>query len=282
MCSFWNDEKEHSIEGESDLNNTKSSEAVMIHYEDVLAESAREDKYTESPEKLVFPESPINDRPSEEYLDCILLVSYSVSMTASRREKLKRIFEEFFKAITKERPENLKLSVCVMSYSDEVNTELDFVPAAEYRYNPTLEPKGYAVFNKAIAEAIRKLDARRDLYRSSGLNYRKPIIFVLSDGYVSDEDYSDATRLYVQTAISKHKVSYIPMGIGYTNFAQLQSYYPKNASVKQVLHPDYAVFREIIDDQWFDSDAPIWFDSESDDFVELSFPPIPKAITVEI
>ncbi len=193
---------------------------------------------------MLFSENP-QAVPDTQYLDCYILYSTSSSMSASRHTELKKTFELLSEAVSMELPPDKHLSICVMSYGDEVKTELDFVEASDFHYIPKANAQGQAVFNNAIGKVLDKIKERNRLFHNLGIQNRTPVLFVLSDGSVSDEDYSEATRAYLKREIGNHNVIYVPIAIGDTNEAQLASYSPP-AVPATVLCASLSTFRDVI------------------------------------
>jgi uncharacterized protein YegL len=178
------------------------------------------------------------------HTDCFVLYQSS-TISAPQPAQLQQAFEAFTQAIAIELPSNKYLDICVMSYGDEVKTELDFVEASDFHYVPKANAQGKAVFNKAIGAVLRKINERERMLRRMSIIYKTPVLFVLSDGSVSDEDYSDATRAYLKQKISNHNVIYVPISIGDTNEAQLASYSPQE-SPATVICASLSAFRDAI------------------------------------
>jgi uncharacterized protein YegL len=165
-----------------------------------------------------------------------------------------------------------------MSFADGVKTELGFRSAEDYQA-PTLTAGGLTAFNEAVNTALDQLEARKEEYRQLGTTYNRPWLFVLTDGYPTDDHLEADTRDRLQNYISNKKVNYIPMGIGSANIPHLQSYYPDSAPQKTVLKATQNDFKDAF--LWLS--ASVVTTSKSDlTSGTIESAPIPSTITLAL
>lgn len=181
--------------------------------------------------------------PCEKHLSCIILADCSGSMSGAPIAELNQGLVEFGKALQADSLAQGRVDVCVMSFADGVKTELGFRSAEDYQA-PTLTAGGLTAFNEAVNTALDQLEARKEEYRQLGTTYNRPWLFVLTDGYPTDDHLEADTRDRLQNYISNKKVNYIPMGIGSANIPHLQSYYPESAPQKAVLKATQNNFKD--------------------------------------
>lgn len=181
--------------------------------------------------------------PYEKHLSCIILADCSGSMAGAPIAELNQGLVEFGKALQADALAQGRVDVCVMSFADGVKTELGFRSAEDYQA-PTLTAGGLTAFNEAVNTALDQLEERKEEYRQLGTTYNRPWLFVLTDGYPTDDHLEADTRERLQRYITSKKVNYIPMGIGSANIPHLQSYYPDSAAQKPVLKASQNNFKD--------------------------------------
>lgn len=154
---------------------------------------------------------------------------------------------------------------------------MEFCPAAQYQA-PTLSAGGGTSLNEAIEAGLDAIENRKALYKSHGISYYRPWLFVLTDGAPTDGYKEGMTMSRLKNAIESKKVVYMPMGIGANaDTKKLQEYYPEATKAKIVLKADANHFKE----------AFVWL-SASIAQVSHSYPTIatlpdlPGGLTVEI
>lgn len=78
--------------------------------------------------------------------------------------------------------------------------------------------------NQAILEGLNAIEERKNLYKSYGIPYFRPWIFLLTDGEPTDVEHERITKQKLLDAVRGRKVNFFPMGIGNANIAKLKSY----------------------------------------------------------
>lgn len=214
----------------------------------------------------------------EKHLPCIILTDCSGGMAGAPIAELNQGFVEFGKALQADSLAQGRVDVCVMSFADGVKTELGFRSAEDYQA-PTLTAGGLTAFNEAVNTALDQLEARKEEYRQLGTTYNRPWLFVLTDGYPTDDHLEADTRDRLQNYISNKKVNYIPMGIGSANIPHLQSYYPESAPQKAVLKATQNNFKDAF--LWLS--ASVVTTSKSDlTSGTIESAPVPSTITLAL
>lgn len=222
----------------------------------------------------------------ERQLACVLLVDLSSSMVGQPIKELNDGLAAFGDALKSDSFAQGRLDVCVISFNDNVQTELDFCPASEY-IAPKLRASGLSVMNKAIEAGLDAIEMRKTKYIDIGISWYRPWLLLLSDGSPTDTDIEERTKKRLQDAIRKRKVMFMPMGIGSNaDNAKLQSYYPADA-VGPVLKATFDNFKEAF--VWVSASVVGVSDPDPDpnkkDEIrkdEIRVPPTPSCITIGI
>lgn len=180
--------------------------------------------------------------PMANHTPCILLVDASLSTEGKPNEELNAGLVDFGTVLKADTEAKGTVDVCVMSFSGDVRTEVGFRPAEDYTA-PVITAGGTTAFNEGLNRALDELEARKAEYRQLNTSYYRPWLFVLTDGYPTDDHLTEETRARMQSYIAGNKVNYIPMAIGAADTKFLASYYPANWEKKPVLRPVGAEFK---------------------------------------
>ena len=173
--------------------------------------------------------------PYERHLAAAICGDRSGSMSGEPIKQLNEAMKFFGTELAADSLSQGRIDVTVLSFGSDVRTEMGFRSAEEYQA-PTFTAGGGTSMNKAINEALDALEARKSEYKSNGMTYYRPWLFVFTDGYPTDSNLEAATKARLQDYIQRKKVLYIPMAIGKgADIACLQSYYPASEPLKPVL-----------------------------------------------
>lgn len=124
---------------------------------------------------------------------CILLLDTSGSMYGEPINQLNQGLKEFQKQLAQDELAAKRVEVSVVSFNSEVEVLNNFETANSFNA-PTLNTRGCTEMGRAIEVAINMLEKRKADYKSNGISYYRPWIFLITDGAPTD----DVTR-----AISK-------------------------------------------------------------------------------
>lgn len=166
---------------------------------------------------------PINH--GEVHLPCVLLVDTSDSMKGGAIEELNRALKMFIDVLQRDSQAMGRVEICVIAFNSTVEITIPFKPAVNY-VPPTYTAGGMTAMNQAILEALEAIEARKQNYKASGIRYYRPWIFLMTDGYATDESsYKNEVLKRLQDYRSRRKVNFFPMGIGeYADYLTLKEY----------------------------------------------------------
>ncbi len=172
--------------------------------------------------------------PGDHHQPCVLLLDISGSMNGAdgtaigRRpiDKLNEAIKVLKEDITNDEIANDRVEVCVITFNDEVELVQSFKNADQLNL-PKLVASGTTAMNGAIELAIDVIERQRAFYKSNGVFFYRPWLFLFSDGMPTDEEKSTAAHRKLQNAIRNKHVIYFPTSIdGWANNSNLVSYYP--------------------------------------------------------
>lgn len=172
--------------------------------------------------------------PGDHHQPCVLLLDISGSMNGAdgtaigRRpiDKLNEAIKVLKDEITNDEIANDRVEVCVITFNDEVELVQSFKNADQLNL-PKLVASGTTAMNGAIELAIDVIERQRAFYKSNGVFFYRPWLFLFSDGMPTDEEKSAAAHQKLQNAIRNKHVIFFPTSIdGWANNSNLVSYYP--------------------------------------------------------
>lgn len=163
----------------------------------------------------------------ERHVPAALLVDCSGSMSGKPIQELNEGLVAFGQALHEDSLALGRAEVTIISFSSNVDTVEGFRPGEQYEA-PVLSANGLTALNEAIIAGLDAIEARKAEYKSVGVNYYRPWLFLLTDGVPTDTNKEAEAKRRLRTAIEQKKVVYIPMGIGSADTAKLQEYYPEN------------------------------------------------------
>lgn len=171
----------------------------------------------------------------ERHLPVAIIVDRSGSMNQDDAiGELNKALKFFGDAMSKDSMAQGRVDVTVISFANDVTVDMGFRSAEEYEA-PSYTAYGGTSFNEAILVALDALEARKAEYRQMGINYYRPMLFGLTDGFPTDGPKEPEAKARLREYNERKKVSFIPVAMGDANIKHLQSYYPENAEARPVL-----------------------------------------------
>jgi uncharacterized protein YegL len=126
-------------------------------------------------ETVEFAENP------EPRCPCVLLLDTSSSMQGSSIDALNQGLRTFKNELMKDPLASRRVEVAVVTFDSEVKVIQDFVVADQFQ-PPTLTAQGLTYMGHGIHKALDIIQARKVQYRTNGITYYRPWVFLLTDG----------------------------------------------------------------------------------------------------
>ena len=161
------------------------------------------------------------DNP-EPRCPCILLLDTSGSMKGERLAALNEGLRVFRDEVGKDALASRRVEVAVVTFGGEVRTAQDFVTVDDFR-PPPLEPGGLTPMGGAIQHALDLLDVRKGQYKTNGVAYYRPWVFLITDGAPEGEP-DDAIRQAarrVREEEAANRVAFFAVGVEGADMALL-------------------------------------------------------------
>ncbi len=144
---------------------------------------------TQNPlEKVEFVENP------EPRCAVALVLDVSGSMHGQPIAELNAGLQEFDQAIKTDPLAALRVEVAMVTFGGAVSF-MDFVAAGQF-HPPALTASGDTPMGQAVEKALAMLRDRKDTYKSNGIDYFRPWLFLITDGAPTDawQNAAEQTR----------------------------------------------------------------------------------------
>jgi uncharacterized protein YegL len=133
---------------------------------------------------LEFIEFAENPGP---FCPCILLLDVSGSMSGARINSLNEGLKAFKDCLNEDDLARNRVQVAIVTFAGTTKIVQEFITATELR-PPILETEpGGTRMSSAILTAIDMIKERKSLYKSGGVEYFRPWIFLITDGEPTDD-----------------------------------------------------------------------------------------------
>lgn len=165
---------------------------------------------------------------SEERLPVVLALDCSGSMEGPKLEALQSALKDLDRDLKSDPKVAKTARFLVIKFGGDDHVELgpwqdimDFIP-------PMLVANGRTPTGAAMLRALAEIKAQKQEMRSAGVLYKRPLVFLISDGAATD-DWEEASKLCL-AAMGANEVTIFPIGVGDdANIEQLSKFSAKGA-----------------------------------------------------
>lgn len=167
-------------------------------------------------EVVDFAENP------EPRCPCVLLLDTSGSMQGAPIEALNQGLLSFKDELTKNPLASRRVEVSIVTFDSNINVVQDFVTADQFT-PPILTAQGLTTMGAGIHKSLDLIQERKAQYRSNGVAYYRPWIFMITDGEPQgepDEAIDQASRRLQGDETSK-RVAFFSVGVENANMTRL-------------------------------------------------------------
>ena len=142
---------------------------------------------------------------------CVLLLDVSGSMGGRPIAALNEGLAAFAQDLSTDALASQRVEVAVVTFGgDGVDVRQEFVTASQYDPVP-LAASGGTPMGAAIEQAIDLVEARKSQYKSNGILYYRPWVFLITDGEPTDEWREAAAR--VRRAEEANALAFFAVGV---------------------------------------------------------------------
>ncbi len=140
----------------------------------------------------------------------VLLLDTSGSMSGDRIDELNAGLASFKQDVEKDTTASLRVEVAIITFDSSVHIVQDFVTMDNF-YPPQLTTSGTTSMGEGIELALNEVESRKAIYKSNGIQYYQPWVFLITDGGPTDSWQSAAQR--VRQADADRKISFYAVGV---------------------------------------------------------------------
>ena len=192
-------------------------------------------------EQVTFETNDFASNP-EPRCPCILLLDISGSMNGRPIDELNAGLTTFKDELSADALALKRVEVGMVTFGP-VKVEAPFTSASIF-YPPTLQAHGDTPMGAAINQALNMVEDRKNEYRSNGISYYRPWVFLITDGEPTDAWQAAADA--IREGEASKKFAFFAIGVMGANMDIL-----RQISVREPLSLDGLKFRELF--SWLSS-----------------------------
>ena len=161
---------------------------------------------------------------------CVLLLDTSISMNQDDAiGALNQGIRTFKDELDKDTLASLRVEVAIITFGDGVKVAQDFVTVDRFK-PPTLRADGPSTpMSEGIETALDHIESRKEMYRSSGVGYYRPWVFMITDGEPTGETWEEVTAASerLKKAEEDKRVAFFTAGVEGANMDILSIIVPR-------------------------------------------------------
>ena len=143
-------------------------------------------------EQISFETNDFASNP-EPRCPCVLLLDVSGSMGGRPLEELNAGLATFRDELSSDALAMKRVEVAIVTFGP-VKVEMPFTTASSF-YPPALQSQGDTPTGAAITQALTLVEDRKRDYKSNGISYYRPWVFLITDGQPTDAWHAAAAAI---------------------------------------------------------------------------------------
>ena len=179
--------------------------------------------------KLTIREEDLFNNPVPR-VPIALVLDTSSSMTGAPIDELNSGVKMFYEEILNNEYTKPSAEVCIVKFDSSAQCLCNF-ENIERQQVPTLTAYGSTSMDQGVNLALEKLQAAKDLYKTSGVAYYQPWMVLMTDGQPTEDITKSVNQ--TQQLIKDKKLVVFPIGIGdQASMSTLSRYSPDRQPLK--------------------------------------------------
>ncbi len=208
-------------------------------------------------------ESPAN---YEQKCLCVLCLDVSGSMDGQAIRQLNEALRDFQNQILKDETAASKLELAIVTFESVV--ELIQPPALMDSFRmPVLQAQGSTALADGMMKSMMLVEARKEWYKSSGQNYYRPFIVLITDGEPDPDQDEALLQKYLQSGLDERRFSFFAVGVEGANMKRLARICPPQSQPMKLQGLNFSAFF-----QWLSNSMSKVSQSRSGDVIRLDPP----------
>lgn len=164
----------------------------------------------------------IDESNPDPRIACALLLDTSSSMGGAPIDQLNQGFAQFCDEIKNDDLACKRAEISVVTFDSSARVDIPFTEG-RYLQPRQLRASGTTAMGAAINLALDELAAQKQAYKTAGLEYYRPWLFVLTDGAPTDGAVFSAAATRVKEAEAAKGLSVFAIGVGpHANLVKLK------------------------------------------------------------
>ena len=214
-------------------------------------------------DQIPFGTNDFAENP-EPRCPCVLLLDTSQSMSGRPIQELNEGLIAYKEELASDSLAAKRVEVAVVTFGP-VHTAVEFTTSEQF-FPPPLEPTGDTPIGAAIERALDLVQDRKQQYRTNGISFYRPWIFLITDGAPTDAWQNAAAR--IKEGETAKAFSFFAVGVEGANFDVL-----RQLCVREPLKLKGLKFRELF--QWLSNSQKSVSRSTPGENVPLANPKAP-------
>ncbi len=158
---------------------------------------------------------------------CVLVLDVSGSMGGQPINELNKGLQEFHQEILQDFVAAQRLEVAIITFGSSINTVQE--PGLVNNFQmPTLSTSGTTKLVDAVRMAMTMVESRKQWYKTTGQNYYRPMIVLITDGEPDGDQDVNGLSFEVQSGVDNKKFMFYALGVRGYNHTKLASITPVN------------------------------------------------------
>ncbi|WP_088893804.1 vWA domain-containing protein [Leptolyngbya ohadii] len=159
-------------------------------------------------------------RNPEPRCPVVLVLDTSASMTGNPINSLNEGVLAFKEEVQKDEKASLRVEVAIITFGESVRVAQNFVTIDQFEPH-RLGVSGSTPMGGAIEKAIELVENRKQTYKSNGVSYYRPWVFLITDGEPTDGDRWRVASQHIRQAEADRRLSFFIVGVQGANMEKL-------------------------------------------------------------